>query len=357
MKKHGTIFVALSGGVDSAVSAYLLKEQGHELHGVYMENWKKSKLTPHCTTEEDRRDALRVATHLGIPFTVLNFQKEYEEKVIDYFYREYEAGRTPNPDVMCNKEIKFKALLESVQKLGGSKIATGHYARIHEHDGTLQLLKGSDSNKDQSYFLHTLTQEQLSKTLFPIGELVKTEVRRIAHIAELPVAEKPDSQGICFVGQVDIPTLLRKRIMPKPGPIVTTAGKTVGEHQGLAFYTIGQRQGLGVGGSGIPYYVAKKEIATNTLVVTHGNQDADLSSVTLQASDPHWIAGKNPVFPLSCEASIRYRQTPQSAVVVADSKGLIVRFLKPQRAVTPGQSVVFYTGEECLGGAVIENAV
>lgn len=356
MKHSEIIFVALSGGVDSAVAALLLKERGDDVHGVYMENWKKSALTPRCTTEQDRRDALIVATHLGIPFTVLNFQKEYEEKVIDYFYREYENGRTPNPDVMCNTEIKFKALLQAIEKLGGTKIATGHYARVDERDGTFQLHKGADPNKDQTYFLHTMTQGQLSKTLFPVGEMAKPEVRTLAKKAKLPNAEKPDSQGICFVGEVNIVTLLRQRIPETPGPMKTTDGTIVGEHRGLAFYTIGQRQGLGVGG-GVPYYVAKKIPATNTLVVAHGNQDPALQSSVLSASHPHWIAGTVPTFPLECDAVIRYRQKAQSAHVAQTPHGTIeVRFDQPQRAVTPGQSVVFYQGEECLGGAVIEEA-
>ncbi len=356
MQHSEKIFVALSGGVDSAVAAYLLKERGMDIHGVYMENWKKSSLTPRCTTEEDRRDALKVATHFGIPFTVLNFQKEYEEKVIDYFYREYENGRTPNPDVMCNKEIKFKALLKAIKQLGGSKIATGHYARVAGHDGAFQLLKGVDANKDQTYFLHTITQDQLAHTLFPVGHLTKPEVRQIAKKTELPNADKPDSQGICFVGQVDIPDLLAQRIPHNPGPMVTTDGTRIGEHNGLAFYTIGQRQGLGVGG-GVPYYVAKKIPATNTLVVAHGNQDPALQSSVLTASHPHWIAGSAPILPLDCDAVIRYRQKAQSAHVHETTGGIVeVRFDQPQRAVTPGQSVVFYKDEECLGGAVIEEA-
>lgn len=355
-KEKESIFVALSGGVDSAVSAHLLQERGYTLHGVYMENWKKSKLTPHCTTEEDRRDALKVATHLGIPFTVLNFQKEYEEKVIEYFYREYEAGRTPNPDVMCNKEIKFKALLEAVQQLGGTKIATGHYARVEKRNGMFHLLKGVDPNKDQSYFLHTLTQNQLARTLFPVGDLTKQKVRSKAKEAGLPVADKPDSQGICFVGEVDIVTLLCKRVKDNPGPILTSDGTVVGEHRGLPFYTIGQREGIGIGG-GVPYYVAEKKPETNTLVVAHGNQDKALYKSMLVASGVHWISGTTPSFPLNCEVAIRYRQEPQPAVVLSHTKGVVIRFHKPQRAVTPGQSAVFYKGEECLGGAVIEQGL
>lgn len=349
------IVVALSGGVDSAVAAALLKERGYTVTGVYMENWKKSKLTPHCTTEEDRRDALRVALHLGIPFRTVNFEKEYEARVIDYFYREYASGRTPNPDVMCNKEIKFKAFLAKALSLGADMIATGHYARVEHTDDQCSLLKGSDPNKDQSYFLHMMTQQQLSRTLFPVGGLTKPEVRAKARTWKLPNAERPDSQGICFVGQVNISQLLQQRIHERPGNVRTSHGVVVGRHRGLAFYTIGQREGLGIGG-GVPYYVAAKEPATNTLIVAHGNQDEALYAKALTASHPHWIAGIPPAFPFHCEAVIRYRQPVQAATILLHENGLLVRFKEPQRAVTPGQSVVFFKGEECLGGAVIEGA-
>ncbi|MBI3956644.1 MAG: tRNA 2-thiouridine(34) synthase MnmA [Candidatus Kerfeldbacteria bacterium] len=349
------VVVALSGGVDSAVAAAVLKEQGYDVRGVYMENWKKSKLTPHCTTEEDRRDALRVALHLGIPFDVVNFEKEYEQRVVDSFYREYAAGRTPNPDVVCNKEIKFRAFLDRMLADGADLIATGHYARVVERDGRFQLLKGIDPNKDQSYFLHTLTQEQLRRTLFPIGGMTKPEVRAKAKKLGLPNADKPDSQGICFVGPVNIVNLLKQRIPEHPGPVLTAEGVRVGEHRGLAFYTIGQREGLGIGG-GVPYYVAAKEPKSNTLVVAHGNRDAALYSSVVLAAQPHWIAGRAPSFPLACTASLRYRQEPLPCVVESDRDTVRLRFGNPQRAVTPGQSVVFYDDEECLGGAVIEGA-
>lgn len=355
-KEPEHVVVALSGGVDSAVAAALLVERGVKVTGVFMENWRKSKLTPHCTTEEDRRDALRVALHIGIPFEAVNFEKEYEQRVIEYFYHEYEAGRTPNPDVMCNKEIKFRAFLDAARSLGAGKIATGHYAQIGRQGGHLILMKGVDGTKDQSYFLHTLTQEQLARTLFPVGNLTKKQVRDKARRLKLPVAEKPDSQGICFVGPVNVVTLLRRRITERPGPIVTSAGRTVGQHRGLPFYTIGQREGLGVGGSGLPYYVAAKDPQTNTLVVAHGNRDPSLYAQALIASHPHWIRGESPAFPLRCQAVIRYRQEPQEASVITHEQGLMVHFEKPQRAVTPGQSVVLYDGEECLGGAVIENS-
>ncbi|MFH1171191.1 MAG: tRNA 2-thiouridine(34) synthase MnmA [bacterium] len=347
------VVVALSGGVDSAVAALLLKESGYAVSAVYMENWKKSKLTPQCTTEEDRRDALRVALHLGIPFDVVNFERQYEELVIEYFYREYEAGRTPNPDVVCNKEIKFRTFLEKALSSGVKKIATGHYARNVLRGTTHQLLKGTDSNKDQSYFLYAMTQEQLSRTLFPVGSMTKPEVRKKAREAGLPNADKPDSQGICFVGQVDIVSLLRQRIPEHPGPVTTADGKIVGEHRGLSFYTIGQREGLGIGG-GVPYYVAKKLSTTNTLVVAHGNSDPALYALKVVASNVHWISGDEPHFPLHVQAALRYRQQPQDAVVTKQKNGVFVQFEKPQRAITPGQSIVFYERDVCLGGAVIE---
>lgn len=352
--KNDRVIVALSGGVDSAVSALLLKESGYDVSGVYMENWKKSKLTPHCTTEEDRRDALRAALHLGIPFDVVNFEKEYEERVIEYFYKEYEAGRTPNPDVMCNKEIKFSAFLEKAMARGATKIATGHYARVQKAVEEYRLLKGVDTNKDQSYFLHMLTQQQLSRTLFPIGSMTKPEVREIARKAKLPNAERPDSQGICFVGPVNILALLRQRIQEHPGPVVTKDGTVIGEHRGLAFYTIGQREGLAIGG-GVPYYVAKKLPESNTLVVAHGNSDPVLGSALVFASHQHWISGRRPAFPLKVSASLRYRQRPEPATVVPQEQGVRIDFEQPQRAVTPGQSIVFYEDDVCLGGAVIES--
>lgn len=351
------VFVALSGGVDSAVAALLLKKQGYAVTGVYMENWSWNELTPHCTTEQDRRDALRVAHHLRTPFVVMNFEKEYRSRVVEYFYHEYAAGRTPNPDIQCNKHIKFRFFLDAARKLGADRIATGHYARLIRHEDGVRLMKGHDAKKDQSYFLALLSQEQLRTALFPIGDLTKTEVRERARSAQLPVAEKPDSQGICFVGQVNIGTLLRQRFTQKPGPIQNAFGATVGEHEGLAYYTIGQRQGLGVGGSGVPYYVAKKIPETNTLVVAHGNQDPILYDHNLVASDAHWISGRSPMFPYSCSASIRYRQIPQPVTLIPHAHGqLFVLFRQRQRAITPGQTIVFYDHATCLGGATIEAA-
>lgn len=347
------IVVALSGGIDSAVAALLLREAGHEVIGVFMENWRKTAETPHCTTEEDRRDALRVAQHLGIPFHVVNYEREYREYVLNYFYGEYAAGRTPNPDMLCNSMIKFGPLLTFAKSFGAEALATGHYARVEKHNGQTILLRGIDRNKDQSYFLAQLSDKQLLYAEFPIGHLRKVEVRQIAKKANLPVADKPDSQGICFVGHVSIEALLRERIQQTPGDIRTGQRKYVGKHDGLPFYTIGQRHGLGVGG-GVPYYVAAKEPATNTLIVAHGNRDAALYRTELLAHDSHWI-GDGPTFPLRCTAMVRYRQDPQPAIVEkVGNNDLHVAFEIPQRAITPGQFVVFYDGERCLGSAVIE---
>ncbi len=356
--RGGRVVVALSGGVDSAVAALLLRDAGFRVSGVFMENWRKTKLTPHCTVEEDRRDALRVAHHLNIPFRTMNFEREYEARVIKTFFREYEAGRTPNPDILCNKEIKFKAFLDAVHRLGIDRIATGHYARVERHGAQYRLLRGLDGTKDQSYFLYALGQSQLQKTLMPIGGMKKRDVRILAKKSRLPVADKPDSQGICFVGKIDLLQLLRSRISSVPGPIIDSTGQKVGEHQGLAFYTIGQRQGLGVGG-GMPLYVAAKDALNNTLIVARGNSDPILYHQQLLASEALWVSGVGPAYPLHCQAVIRYRQQPQTVVVteLPDASSLNVAFDEPQRAVTPGQSIVFYDGEACLGGAIIDQAV
>ncbi len=350
------VVVALSGGVDSAVAALLLRDEGYDLHCVFMENWRRTKLTPHCTVEEDRRDALRVANHLGISFRTVNFEKEYQSRVVEYFYREYAAGRTPNPDMMCNKEIKFRALLDAARAMGFHRIATGHYARAEVRSGRTHLLRGVDMTKDQSYFLSSLGQQQLARTLMPLGSLTKRKVRELARRARIPVAAKPDSQGICFIGKVNIMSLLRSRIPAHPGKIVDAQGRVIGEHQGLAFYTIGQRQGLGVAG-GVPLYVAEKEVRTNTLVVARGNSDPILLRQWLVATDPNWISEGGPAFPFSCSAMIRYRQPAQKATVEREKSGALrVTFAQPQRAITPGQAVVFYDGDECLGSAVIDHA-
>jgi len=369
-----TIVVAMSGGVDSSVAAALLVREGYAVIGAYMKNWSSAEdvagmaCGPGCGWEQERADALRVAAVLGIPFHTFDFEKEYRERVVGYMVREYAAGRTPNPDVLCNREVKFDLFLKAAEALGADMIATGHYARVTQDvDGTFAMLSGIDENKDQTYFLHTLTQAQLSKTLFPIGHLPKSEVRALARKFALPTAEKKDSQGICFVGKVDLSEFLKDKIPQTPGSIVTTDGVKVGEHQGIAPFTIGQRHGLGIGG-GPPYFVVRKDMAKNALVVARADDPRALLSDTAVVSMMHWIAGEAPALPLACEVRIRYRQPLQKAVLDSrlrgnDSEGgndkegdseLFLRFAEPQRAVSPGQFAVLYDRERCLGGGVIE---
>jgi len=349
------VVVAMSGGVDSSVAAALLLKEGHEVIGAFMKNWSEDadKCTGECGWQHERADALRVAAHLGIRFETFDFEKEYRSAVVDYLVREYAAGRTPNPDVMCNKMVKFGPFIDRARELGAVAIATGHYARIERRDGSYRLLAGVDENKDQSYFLHRLNHEQLAMTLFPVGHLRKPEVRGLATEFGLPTAEKKDSQGICFIGKVNLAEFLRSRIAGRVGPIVTVEGEVVGKHDGLAPYTIGQRHGMNLGG-GTPYFVVEKDPARNTLVVARGADHPALFSHALIAEDAHWIAGEPPKRPQRCAARIRYRQPLQSVSVTEETGGKIrVTFDAPQRAVSPGQFVVFYDGEACLGGAVI----
>ncbi|MBI4134916.1 MAG: tRNA 2-thiouridine(34) synthase MnmA [Candidatus Sungbacteria bacterium] len=367
MKKGGkAVFLGMSGGVDSSVAAVLLKREGYNVRGVFMKNWADPKYP--CPWEDDRRDAMRVAAILDIPFETWNFTKEYRGTVVEYMIREYAAGCTPNPDVMCNREIKFGLFLRRALKEGADFVATGHYVKkVQSPKSKVQNLAiAKDLNKDQSYFLWTLTQNQLQHSLFPIGNYLKSEVRQIAREAGLPTAEKPDSQGVCFVGEIDVAAFLRDHIPAKRGLVVTTSGKKVGEHDGAMFYTIGQRHGLGVGG-GIPFYVAAKDTRTNTLVVAEGPNDGELFRRELIASDLNWINGE-PRFPLRCEARIRYRQPLQKARIMKHESGsrkqknsvmhgssfmIHVEFDSEQRAVTPGQSVVFYKDGVMLGGGII----
>lgn len=343
MQNKPKTLVAMSGGVDSSVAAALLLEQGHEVVGVFMKNWSG------CDWEEDKRDAQRVAAGLGIDLHVYDFEKEYTERVHDYMIAEYAAGRTPNPDVMCNREVKFDLLLKVADELGCRKMATGHYARVEEVDGVFKLKKGVDNNKDQSYFLCRLGQDELSRALFPVGELEKTEVREMAKRFDLATAEKKDSQGLCFVGMVDMPTFLKERIKPKKGKIVTTAGEEIGEHDGVQYYTIGQRHGLGIGG-GDPWYVVERKTDTNELIVGH-DDDPALMKQELDAIDLHWVSGTTPDFPMRLQAKIRYRQEDQGCSIDA---GGHVTFDQQQRAVAPGQFVVFYSGDELVGSGVIK---
>ncbi len=375
MTAQQRIVVGLSGGVDSAVTAYLLKQQGHEVIGIFMKNWEDDDDSGYCSSNIDFVDAAAVADVIGIEIEHVNFAAEYRDRVFAEFLREYQAGRTPNPDILCNAEIKFKAFLDHAMRLGAEKIATGHYARVRLNaaTGRHELLKGLDPSKDQSYFLHRLNQAQLSKTLFPVGELHKTEVRRIAAEIGLPNAKKKDSTGICFIGERPFREFLNRYISHEPGPIQDDHGRTIGQHVGLSFYTLGQRQGLGIGGlkakgaalkaiqaKGLrgagehqPWFVARKDMATNTLWVVQGHDHPWLLSPALDAADASWCAGVPPA-PGDYAAKTRYRQTDAACRLTLASPGAFsLRFPQPQWAVTPGQSAVLYDGEVCLGGGVI----
>ena len=348
----------MSGGVDSAVAALLAKRAGHDVVGLFMKNWEDDDDEEYCSTREDLVDAAAAADTIGIELEAVNFSAEYKERVFAEFLREYAAGRTPNPDVLCNAEIKFRAFLDHAMRLGAEKIATGHYARIGSSEKGVQLLRGKDDSKDQSYFLHRLTQEQLARVMFPVGGLRKTEVRAIALEAGLPNHAKKDSTGICFIGERPFREFLSRYLQRLPGRMVDEKGKTVGEHIGLAFYTIGQRKGIGIGGksgsAGDAWYVADKRIASNELVVVQGHDHPLLMKKALSAADAAWVSGKAPEAPSSHTAKTRYRQAdaPCTLSNVLDSE-IRVDFSSPQWAVTPGQSVVLYDGEVCLGGGVI----
>ncbi len=362
------VAVGISGGVDSSVAAYLLKQQGYEVIGVFMKNFDplfffdekmlaaSPELKTGCHWQTDQEDARAVCQKLGIPFLIWNFEAEYYQEVMDYFFQEYATGRTPNPDIVCNKKIKFGVFLNKAkQELGVDYIATGHYARVEKREAEYLLLKGVDQNKDQSYFLYAIDQSVLSQVLFPLGNLNKEEVRDIAKRIDLPTKDKKDSQGICFVGEVDMRKFLLANIKPQPGEIVDwDTGQVVGQHQGLFLYTIGQRRGIGQGGVGIPYYVAAKDLERNILYVVKGAHHPKLFKQEVVVKDVNWISANQPDLPLSCQAKIRYRQADQECQVdIYDDNKLIVKFNKPQRAVTPGQSLVLYQGDVCLGGGVI----
>lgn len=353
------VVVGLSGGVDSAVAAYLLKQQGHDVLGVFMKNWDDDDNTEHCTARQDFLDVLAVSEVLGIEIEAVNFAAEYKERVFSYFLREYQAGRTPNPDILCNSEIKFKAFLEDAVKRGADFIATGHYAgRGEGNAGRATLLRGLDANKDQSYFLYRLNQTQLKPALFPLSELPKPEVRRIAEKIGLPNAKKKDSTGICFIGERNFREFLERYLPKTPGDMRTPEGKRVGEHQGLMYYTIGQREGLGIGGqkggSGAPWFVAGKDMDTNTLIVVQGHDHPLLQANELIAQDLSWISGEMPDLTRPYTAKTRYRQQDAPCTLKPlDDGRLRVTFESPQWAVTPGQSVVIYDGRVCLGGGII----
>jgi len=362
-KKKQLVFVGLSGGVDSAVATYLLKKD-YNVVGVFMKCWapkvpfQDDKEHPiGCGWEKDEEDARQVASSLEIPFYSWDFTKEYKEKVIDYFIEGYKAGVTPNPDIECNREIKFKMFLKKALKMGADFVATGHYARVACNSKLstfkFQLLKGIDENKDQSYFLWTLGQEQLKYCLFPIGEYLKPEIRKIAKKIDLPVKDKPDSQGVCFMGKINVEEFLKQNIKSKPGQVVTIEGEKIGEHEGLETYTIGQRRGIKIGG-GIPYFVIAKDFKKDELIVAKGRKNNALFGNKLRADYLSWVSGKEPKMPIECQAKIRYRQPDQLCKVSKDGEdALSVVFKEDQRAITPGQSIVFYDGNELVGGGII----
>ncbi len=354
------VIVGMSGGVDSSVAALLLQQQGYDVRGLFMKNWEGDDTQEHCAATEDLADARKVCAQLDVALHAVNFAREYWDRVFQYFLEEYRLGRTPNPDVMCNKEIKFKAFLDHALELGADVIATGHYARVANTNGQFHLLKAQDGNKDQSYFLYTLGQMQLSKTLFPLGDIAKPEVRAMATQAGFGNHAKKDSTGICFIGERNFKNFLSRYLPAQHGEIRNVEDEVIGTHDGLMYYTLGQRQGLGIGGrrggSGSAWYVVGKELECNRLTVTQDEHDPLLYSRRLQACDLHWVSGSPPATPLHCHAKTRYRQPDQACVITELKEGKCsVTFDEPQRAVTPGQSVVFYLGKECLGGGVIES--
>ena len=356
------IIVGMSGGVDSSVAAMLLQEQGHEVEGLFMKNWEEDDTAEYCPAKEDMQDAMAVCEKLGIRLHLCNFSAEYWDRVFEHFLAEYKAGRTPNPDILCNKEIKFRAFLDYALELGADAIATGHYARIARDEDGVHLLKGRDPGKDQSYFLHALSQEQLAHARFPLGEIEKSEVRGMAEKAGLVTAKKKDSTGICFIGERRFSDFLSTYLPAQPGNIQTPEGEVIGKHQGLMYYTIGQRQGLGIGGvKGYPeepWFAAEKDLERNVLIAVQGGSHPLLYKPGLIGSQLHWIRGQAPEMPFRCQAKIRYRQPDQACTITGlDGDRARVVFDDPQRAVTAGQSVVFYRDDECLGGGVIERAL
>ncbi|WP_372882071.1 tRNA 2-thiouridine(34) synthase MnmA [Psychromonas sp.] len=354
------VIVGMSGGVDSSVSAYLLQQQGYQVEGLFMKNWEEDDNDEYCAAAQDLQDAQAVCDKLGIPLHTINFAAEYWDNVFEHFLAEYKAGRTPNPDIMCNKEIKFKAFLEfAAEDLGADYIATGHYVRRREIDGQVQLLRGLDNNKDQSYFLYAVGEKQIAKTLFPVGELEKPEVRRIAEEQDLITHNKKDSTGICFIGERKFTEFLQEYLPAQPGDIVTPTGEVIGQHQGLMYHTLGQRKGLGIGGlqnsSEDPWYVVGKDMDNNRLLVAQGADHPTLFSYGLIAKQCDWVDRIPKKESFRCTVKTRYRQQDIPCTVKPlDDDTLEVIFDQPQAAVTPGQSAVFYNDEVCLGGAIIE---
>ena len=356
------VIVGMSGGVDSSVSALLLKQQGYQVEGLFMKTWDEDDGTEYCTAIADLTDAQAVCDKLDIKLHQANFAAEYWDRVFEHFLVEYRAGRTPNPDILCNKEVKFKAFLDYALTLGADYIATGHYVRKQHDAQHAYLLKGLDNNKDQSYFLYAVGESKIAKTLFPVGELEKPAVRKLAEKHDLITHDKKDSTGICFIGERKFSEFLKQYLPAQPGNIETDSGDIIGQHQGLMYHTIGQRQGLGIGGlknyDESPWYVAQKDLERNVLVVVQGAQHSLLFSSQLVAGQLDWVNGPPQTFPIECHAKVRYRQPDQACTVTQQEDGrLNVAFKQPQRAVTPGQSLVLYLGDRCLGGAIIEQAL
>ncbi|PIE41219.1 MAG: tRNA 2-thiouridine(34) synthase MnmA [Gammaproteobacteria bacterium] len=357
------VIIGMSGGVDSSVSALLLQQQGYDVEGLFMKNWEEDDGTEYCTAITDLADAQAVADQLGIKLHTANFAAEYWDNVFELFLTEYKAGRTPNPDILCNKEIKFKAFLDYAIELGADYIATGHYARrsvtqTSNQGSYANLIKGLDHNKDQSYFLHAVTGDRIAKTLFPLGDMEKPAVRELARKHGFINHDKKDSTGICFIGERRFKDFLEQYIPAQPGDMIDQQGKVIGRHSGLMFYTIGQRQGLGIGGlsdsNDEPWYVLQIDLENNRLLVGQGNNNPLLFSGALTTSHIHWISDQPPAFPFKCKAKTRYRQPDQHCEIIATDNEYKVVFAEPQRAVTPGQYVVFYDNDICLGGGVIE---
>lgn len=359
-RKNIRVVIGMSGGVDSSVAALLLKEQGYDVIGVFMKNWDEKNEEGVCTAEEDYEDVRRVCDQIGIRYYTVNFVREYWDRVFTYFLDEYKKGRTPNPDVMCNKEIKFKAFLDYAMKIGAQYLATGHYAQVEYDDGEYKMLRGIDSNKDQTYFLCMLGQEQLSKTLFPIGHLTKKEVREIAAKAGLRTANKKDSTGVCFIGERDFNKFLSNYLPAKGGEIKTLDGKVLGKHDGLMYYTLGQRKGLGIGGigTGEPWFVVDKDLKNNILYVAQGENNPLAFTYGLEATELNWVSKREKETIFKCTAKFRYRQQDQGVtVILKNDNRCTVIFDDPQRGITPGQAVVFYNGEVCLGGGIIDRVI
>jgi tRNA-uridine 2-sulfurtransferase len=356
LPKDTKVVIGMSGGVDSSVAALLLKEQGYDVIGVFMKNWDEKDDYGYCTSDEDYADVRRVCDQIGIPYYTVNFEMDYWDRVFTYFLEEYKRGRTPNPDVMCNKEIKFKAFLDYAMKIGADYLATGHYARVDIHNGEYRLLRAEDKNKDQTYFLCALGQHQLSKAMFPVGHITKPQLREIAKKAGLKTAEKKDSTGICFIGERDFNEFLSRYLPAQKGDIKTLSCEIVGRHDGLMYYTLGQRKGLGIGGKGTgePWFVAEKDLENNILYVVQGSEHPALLSYGLFATDLNWVSDREKESTFRCTAKFRYRQPDQGVrVQLLEGNKCHVLFDEPQKAVTPGQAVVFYDGESCLGGGII----